>query len=216
MRLNLVFMFLSFVQIVICQDTIYKKNNDNIAAKIIEIDTDDVKFKKWNNQDGPLYTELKSEIKSIKYANGMSDTFNNVTPTIITTETVAVTSSNSIQQAPRTSYWTSNSDLLLLIDAYPHGEIKNKLKQEYIKMLDYRNTQYLSTGLGYFIGFSVPVVFTYAAFSNSLYNNAVQTIVIGAVLGAAIRTTGAVIAKINKNKRLHKKEEIIAIFNNLK
>lgn len=57
------------------QDVIVKKNSETIKAKITEINQDDIKFKKWDNLDGPTYTLLKSDINTILYQNGDADVF---------------------------------------------------------------------------------------------------------------------------------------------
>jgi uncharacterized cupredoxin-like copper-binding protein len=50
------------------QDTIVKKNGDLIVAKITEIGTDEVKFKIYGQQDGPVITMKKSDIKKATVA----------------------------------------------------------------------------------------------------------------------------------------------------
>ncbi|MDP1744817.1 MAG: hypothetical protein Q8L90_04530 [Bacteroidota bacterium] len=57
------------------QDTIVKRNGDNILSKIIEISETEVKYKKFDFQDGPNFIENKSEIQLIKYSNGTRDEF---------------------------------------------------------------------------------------------------------------------------------------------
>lgn len=57
------------------QDTIVKRNGDNILSKIIEISETEVKYKKFDFQDGPNFIEHKSEIQLIKYSNGTRDEF---------------------------------------------------------------------------------------------------------------------------------------------
>jgi hypothetical protein len=59
------------------QDIITMRNGDEIKAKISEIGVSDVKYKKFDNQTGPTYTSLKSEIFMIKYENGSKDVFTN-------------------------------------------------------------------------------------------------------------------------------------------
>lgn len=56
------------------QDTIILGNQEKILAKIIEINSSNIKYKKSNNVDGPDYLESKSNIKLIKYASGFVDT----------------------------------------------------------------------------------------------------------------------------------------------
>jgi len=57
------------------QDVILKKNGDEISAKIQEVGVTDIKYKKFENPDGPMYTILKSEVMMIKYQNGTKDVF---------------------------------------------------------------------------------------------------------------------------------------------
>jgi hypothetical protein len=57
------------------QDTIVKSNGDLISAKITEITGTEIKYKKFDFQDGPTYSEWKSNIKMIKYSNGLKEEF---------------------------------------------------------------------------------------------------------------------------------------------
>ena len=57
------------------QDVIVKQDGSTIMAKVLEVETTVVKYKKWSNQDGPTYTIKKSELISINYANGEKDVF---------------------------------------------------------------------------------------------------------------------------------------------
>ncbi len=58
------------------QDVITKKNGDDIASKVIELTPTEVKYKKIDNPDGPIYTILKSDVLMIRYENGTKDIFN--------------------------------------------------------------------------------------------------------------------------------------------
>ena len=57
------------------QDSIIKINEEVISAKVLEIGTDYVKYKKFSNLDGPLYTVPKGELKEIIFENGEKETF---------------------------------------------------------------------------------------------------------------------------------------------
>ena len=63
------------------QDNIILKNGDEIKAKVLEVTTDQIKYKKWDNQEGPTYSAEKSDIFMIQYKNGTKDVFNNATST---------------------------------------------------------------------------------------------------------------------------------------
>ena len=57
------------------QDKIYLKSGDNIEAKILEVNKDDLKYKKFSNLEGPIFTIEKSDIQMVVYQNGESQIF---------------------------------------------------------------------------------------------------------------------------------------------
>jgi hypothetical protein len=59
------------------QDIIIKKNGDEVKSKVVEITNDAIKYRKWENQDGPIYSIDKAEVFKIKYENGQNDFFGN-------------------------------------------------------------------------------------------------------------------------------------------
>lgn len=59
----------------IAQDTIYKRNGDILFGKILEVNLSEVKFKNWNNLEGPTYSLLRAELFMIRYKNGSKDLF---------------------------------------------------------------------------------------------------------------------------------------------
>ena len=63
------------IQIVNAQDTIMLHNNTVIIARVSEIGSTEIKYKKFENTDGPLYTITKDEVRMIKYENGSTDVF---------------------------------------------------------------------------------------------------------------------------------------------
>lgn len=54
-------------------DVIILKSGDEIKAKVTEVDQGEIKYKRCDNLDGPVYTLKKSEVFIIKYANGAKD-----------------------------------------------------------------------------------------------------------------------------------------------
>ena len=65
------------------QDIITQKNGDEIQAIVQEIGDVEVKYKRFDNPNGPNYTLKKSGIIKIQYANGSSDVFENKTVPIM-------------------------------------------------------------------------------------------------------------------------------------
>lgn len=58
------------------QDVITKKDGTDIQAKILEVTTTEVKYKKFSNLEGPVFTLLKSDILIVRYENGENEVFN--------------------------------------------------------------------------------------------------------------------------------------------
>ena len=51
-------------------DILVLKNGDEVKAKVLEISPIEIKYKKCNMPEGPLYVVKKSDVFMIKYANG--------------------------------------------------------------------------------------------------------------------------------------------------
>jgi len=58
------------------QDIITKKTSEDIQAKVLEVSTTEIKYKKSDNPNGPIFTILKSEVLMVRYENGTKDIFN--------------------------------------------------------------------------------------------------------------------------------------------
>ncbi len=54
-------------------DVILLKNGEEIEAKVTEIGTDEIKYKKCSYQEGPTYSIKKSTVFRVKYSNGSID-----------------------------------------------------------------------------------------------------------------------------------------------
>ena len=68
------------VPMLFAQDIITLKNGDDIQAVVQEIDEVDIKYKKYENLDGPIYILKKTNVFMIRYANGSKDVFSDVAP----------------------------------------------------------------------------------------------------------------------------------------
>jgi len=60
------------------QDTLRMKSGENFKVKVIEVGTTEVKYKKIDNLNGPIFTILKSDLLMIGYENGTIDNFSNI------------------------------------------------------------------------------------------------------------------------------------------
>lgn len=57
------------------QDIITKKTGEGIKAKVVEITPTEVKFKRFENLDGPMYTLAKTDLLMVKYENNTEEIF---------------------------------------------------------------------------------------------------------------------------------------------
>jgi len=85
-------LFICSSNIIKAQDTLSMRSGENILVKVIEVSnvrlklkntfkgyievgTAEVKYKKLDNLNGPVFSMLKSDLLMIKYQNGTSDDF---------------------------------------------------------------------------------------------------------------------------------------------
>lgn len=207
------------------QDTIRFLNNTVKVVKVTEINVDDIKYKRFDNLEGPLYVSSKSEIESIKFSNGLVETFKsseNKSQAVVS-ETIS-TSSNSTNQ--NTSFEKiviidktklmhfgkpmGEARLLRIINNYPESDKKTIMMKEYSSMKSFKKKQYLYG----FVGLGAGVALPYIGMMASLVTSDATPVLIGLMGGISIGITGAIIANINKQKRLKKKMEIATIYNN--
>jgi hypothetical protein len=72
------------------QDLIIKKTGDEVKAKILEIGSAEIKYKRYDFQDGPIYTISKSEVVLIRYENGINEVISTTTTPTTPTPTEVV------------------------------------------------------------------------------------------------------------------------------
>ncbi len=77
MRKIMTISFLALTTYLYSQDTIRITSRKEIIAKVIEVNKDDIKYKKHSNINGPTYSLSKNEIISITYLNGETEMFVN-------------------------------------------------------------------------------------------------------------------------------------------
>jgi len=75
-------LFLLLFSDLFSQDTIFIKDNNFVVSKVTEILPDYVKYKRFDNLNGPDYTVNKTDVLKIVYRNGSVDKFQDVSNTI--------------------------------------------------------------------------------------------------------------------------------------
>jgi hypothetical protein len=67
-----------FASLSYAQDVLIRRNGDEIATKVLEITLSEIKYKRFDNLEGPTFSILKADVFMIKYENGTKETFTQV------------------------------------------------------------------------------------------------------------------------------------------
>ncbi|MES2566559.1 MAG: hypothetical protein V4565_06820 [Bacteroidota bacterium] len=118
------------------QDIIYTTGGNKLQAKVLEINTTNLKYKDYNNLEGPTYVITKTDVVLIKYANGMTEVINSNPETIEpkTESTVAnnsksnesnnaINKSRTLEKPPLNLYYLNNNMLSINALALANGDV---------------------------------------------------------------------------------------------
>ena len=222
-RINIIIFLLLVISFIMnAQDTIYFKDKSMISSKIIEIGITEIKYQKFENIMGPIYTVLKNDIKSIKYSTGEIDS---VSFAFLKTKEVDLNknqqfanSLSNIELKGTELFYKGNKlgivnmDQLINNNSLTENQRNLILEVKSFKMVVIEQK---NSGKGLIIGgFVVPALVTGCTLLVSLsYGNIkypVETIIVGACIGAIMRTTGFVLHRIGRNKAKATKLEFLA------
>lgn len=81
----------------LAQDTLVKKNGEEIQVKVLEITPDLVKYKKFDNLEGPTISVYKREVFMVRYAGGTKEI---ITPMPVQPQTQALPPANVYKPTP--------------------------------------------------------------------------------------------------------------------
>lgn len=98
----LVFMLTAFSFLAGAQDVIVLHNGDEIKAKVEEVGTDEVRYRKFENPSGPVYTIKRADVFMIRYESGGRDVFNQQTQQTSAPQTTSAGTSGD--ELPRSSF----------------------------------------------------------------------------------------------------------------
>jgi hypothetical protein len=108
------------------QDLIIKNDKSEIKAKVTEITETAIKYKKWDNQDGPTYNIIKTEVFMIIYANGQRE--------------IIQQAKNSLPEKQNTNAATTGNDLSSQIKQTSTSNIDTAVDYKSLK-LKYKPTR---------------------------------------------------------------------------
>lgn len=220
------FLLMGFISLR-AQDTIYKRSGEIISAKITEISTAEVKYKRFSMPDGPDFIIGRNEVQKIRFANGVIDSFAVSQP--VTTQTVMPTELPVIiqQQQQPTPVLTGlignpraglyyyngakiNEKKMLFIAADKNRTWRNKeLDQAILATGDFKKNQYIS-GFG---GPAVLIACLIAATQTSQNNP--NSNVSGALVfnGLGIFVASQIVSPMFKRKRSQSARKVVMLFN---
>lgn len=78
MKKIIISLFLSLFTLSICfsQDTITLKTSEDIKAKVLEVSPTEIKYKRFDNLEGPVHIVFVADVLMIRYENGTKGIFN--------------------------------------------------------------------------------------------------------------------------------------------
>lgn len=220
-KTSLVMLFIMSSFFMKSQDTIYFKDKTVVSAKILEVGISDIKYQRLDNLTGPNYMSSKKEIFLIKYSNGVTDSIKytvNV-PTLMAPKTEINTNTEKIVLSRNRIIYhgktISDRSLRLMIVNHPNNETQLKLKKEFKKLNEYKlKESALAAGL-FLSGTAIHGYALDATFGgNNLIGNR-SNIVATFIVGAVLRISGHVVNIVNRNKKKHKRQEIVNIYNGI-
>jgi hypothetical protein len=210
-----------FGKFIFAQDTIVKINNEIIQSKIIEITPTEVRYKKYTFQEGPTYIENKSEIKYIKYSNGLKEEFASEKPN----------PKIEIENSANSDYYNPNTPLpKTSVKMEPYGSHykyqgrkigEREMQKILMKTQDKEIVNYIQTAKDAhalsFIGFAAfPLGMASIYFLGSSVNNN-NTLNTGNFAASVLCLGGAIacpiISGVYKHKRKHYNSKAISIYN---
>lgn len=223
MRILLIFIF-CFVEFFLnAQDTIYKRNGELISAKVLEINTKEISYKRFDLLDGPLFIINKNEVKKIKYVTGTIDSFlvvNEIkkTPTIINNSVFIHTDNNQIRNSHRRGVYLyqghSISDKRVLFLAQEKNQFwrNQEINLNITSSKRNKTLQYTIGFGGAFIG-GIGVYGSLIAASSSSGANDNFIIAIVGITSLGILVSSQVVSFTYKLKRIKNSDKVVEIYN---
>jgi hypothetical protein len=222
-------LFLFFSLFSFAQDTIIKYSGETIIGKINEISPTQIKYKKADFQDGPTYVENKSDIKMIKYSNGLKEEFTKEQPkntTVTTTGNDDYYGGGTTNTTAKTSTAPSNKIDIWGVNRFrTQGKMMNEKQMQSILLNSKDNTVLNLVGQAkdakklQYVGFAaIPLGigafgFLLAAAINSTTYSLDRSYVAGSAVCAVAAIACPIFAVTQKVKRNRCNREAIKFYN---
>ncbi|MBK6986038.1 MAG: hypothetical protein IPH32_15420 [Bacteroidetes bacterium] len=133
LKLAVIITFFLFANLAYCQDVLYTTAGSKLKGKVTEINTKDIKYKDFNNLEGPTYVIAKADVVLIQYSNGTTDVINDNPNTLAPKPTATVAPIEKPTEKPASKPFDKND---------PYAKGKKGEKKEY--NLYYLNSNMIS------------------------------------------------------------------------
>lgn len=108
---------------VLSQDVLYTISGNKIKAKVIEINANEIKYKDFNNIEGPTYLIYNTDVVLIQFANGSSQIINANAPALKPAKTETVTTKKPQQKQNQNLYYMNPNLLSINALALANGDV---------------------------------------------------------------------------------------------
>lgn len=228
--------FLTFICLIfLCsnlkaQDTIFMRSGEKIIAKIIELNTREVKYKKFDFQDGPLYVVSKTDIFKIAYVNGMTENLEDENAIVQTNDyskpkkneaNTSITTRKNLLDNPieiignryYLNYYLSIPEVNRLLLAKKNKEITTIVLATKKQMVSY----YILVWTPIPLGVAGYTLLNLASYGSSNYSSTLTSLNPDYLAGALLCATGAialrVFATMKKRKINLQRQKAVQIYN---
>ncbi len=195
------------------QDTLMIREQGRIAAKVDEITLKQIKYRRWDNLEGPQYIKSKNEIEWIRYKNGTEERF----PAVLD-EPSYLLSTDTLQRmsvfGTRLYYGRkplSQKVLTSLVSSYPEERTRKALHATHLEMNYYKDKQFSAGTFGPIGAILVPFIVLVVSLDQA--REPAPFVFGGLAAGGVIAVISRKKYKRNKEARLNKIAEFVHLFN---
>lgn len=133
-RIIVLFIVAFLFEFVKGQDILYLNNGSKVEAVIKEVNTREIKYKSFNNQDGPTYVISKNEVLLIEYKNGTFDIITKNPARVIPPQLEpTIPSKKEIRRDPYELYYLNKNCVYFNGLALMNSDISFMLEREFYK-----------------------------------------------------------------------------------
>ena len=128
-KISIVFLLMIWAFTMYAQDVITLRNGSQIQAKVTEISSSEIKYKRFDHLDGPTIVVARSDVHAIAFANGIHEVFNPLAepapPARPTATAPATKPANVPATAPATAPATNPPPAKVVADTPPPAPVVN-------------------------------------------------------------------------------------------